>query len=232
MPAISILIPCRNAEHYIRSTLQSVLSQENVNLEVIVIDDGSTDRSNEIIRAMNDPHIRIIPGPQRGISAAFNAGLAAASGEFVARCDADDLYPPGRLAWQVKFLSDHPDFGAVCGYFSTITAAGKHVADNYLNEPAGEVTNELKQGLGRSHMCAYLFRTRILREIGGCREWFVTSEDRDLQYRLAEVTRIWFEPRPAYLYRLHDQSITHTQKLAERGFYEAMAKRFQEQRRA
>ncbi len=72
-------------------------------------------------------------------------------------------------------------------------------------------------------MCAYAFRTDMLRSVGGCREWFVTSEDRDLQYRLAEVTRIWFEPRASYLYRLHDQSITHTQKLAERGFYEAMA---------
>src|SRR5829696_3649573 len=141
MPLISILIPCRNAEQFIDETLRSVLIQD-VDLEVIVVDDGSTDRSNDIIRKMNDPRVRIIPGPQRGISAAFNAGLAAASGELVARCDADDLYPPGRLAWQVKFLSDHPDFGAVCGYFSTITAVGKHVADNYLNEPAGEVTDE------------------------------------------------------------------------------------------
>ncbi len=115
--------------------------------------------------------------------------------------------------------------------FSTITESGKPVVDSYLNEPAEEVTEELQRGVGRSHMCAYAFRTDVLRNIGGCREWFVTSEDRDLQYRLAEVTRIWFEPRPSYLYRLHDQSITHTQKLAERGFYEAMAKQFQEQRK-
>ena len=131
----------------------------------------------------------------------------------------------------MTFLNDHPEFGAICGYFSTITGTGKHVVDAYLSEPAGEVTDELRSGTGRSHMCAYAFRTDILRQIGGCREWFVTSEDRDLQYRLAEVTRIWFEPKPAYMYRLHDQSITHTQKLAERGFYEEVAKRFQEQRK-
>jgi glycosyltransferase involved in cell wall biosynthesis len=181
---------------------------------------------------MNDPRIRIIPGPQRGISAAFNAGLAEARGEYLARCDADDLYPPDRLGWQVEFLSANPDFGAVQGFFSTITSAGKLVADHYLNEPAADVTDELRRGIGRSHVCAYLFRTQILREIGGCREWFITSEDRDLQYRFAEATRIWYEPKPAYLYRLHDQSITHTQKLAERAFFEAMAKKFQEQRKA
>jgi hypothetical protein len=186
----------------------------------------------QIVREMNDPRIRIIPGPQRGISAAFNAGLVEARGELIARCDADDLYPPDRLAWQVTFLAGHPEFGAMCGYFSTITDAGKLVADSYLNEPAGEITLELREGKGRSHMCAYAFRADVLRSIGGCREWFVSSEDRDLQYRLAEVTRIWFEPRPSYLYRLHDQSITHTQKLAERAFYEDAAKRFQAQRRA
>ena len=120
----------------------------------------------------------------------------------------------------------------MCGYFSTITDAGKLIADSYLNEPAGEITQELREGKGRSHMCAYAFRAGALRSIGGCREWFVSSEDRDLQYRLAEVTRIWFEPRASYLYRLHDQSITHTQKLAERAFYENAAKRFQAQRRA
>src|SRR5690349_11671199 len=121
MARISILIPCRNAERYIGATLDSILAQRDVDLEIIVIDDGSTDRSNDIVQGKNDPRIRIIPGPQRGISGAFNAGLAAASGEFLARCDADDLYPPNRLGWQSKFLQDHPDFGAVCGYFSTIT---------------------------------------------------------------------------------------------------------------
>ena len=79
---------------------------------------------------------------------------------------------------------------------------------------------------------AYAFRTDVLRRIGGCREWFVTSEDRDLQYRLAEATRVWFEPKPTYLYRLHDQSITHTQKLSQRAFFEDAAKRFLAQRRS
>src|SRR5437868_1666996 len=98
MAEISVIIPTRNAERYIRSTLESVCAQRDVDLEIVVIDDGSTDRSIEIVREVNDPRIRIIPGPQRGISAAFNAGLAEARGELIARCDADDLYPPDRLA--------------------------------------------------------------------------------------------------------------------------------------
>lgn len=227
---VSILIPMRNAEAWIASTLKLCLMQKNASFEIVVVDDGSTDRSAEVVRTLDDPRIRIVPGPQKGISAAFNAGLDETRGEFVCRCDADDLYPPDRLAWQVEFLKKHPEFGAVCGHFATIDETNELICDHYEEFPAGEVTDIIRGGKSRSHMCAYLFRTEQLRKIGGCREWFVTSEDADLQFRLAEVTRIWFEPKRAYLYRLHSTSITHQQKAAERKFFERMAKEFQMQR--
>src|SRR4051812_22597348 len=100
----------KNAEPFVRAAGESGVAQHDVDLEVIVIDDGSTDRSSVIVREIADPRIRIIPGPRKGISAAFNAGLAEAKGEYLARCDADDLYPPDRLAWQLAFLNGHPDF--------------------------------------------------------------------------------------------------------------------------
>src|SRR5205814_7748320 len=94
MPLISVIIPMRNAERYVRAAVESVLAQKDVELEVIVVDDGSTDGSAEVVRGIGDARVRIIPGPQKGISASFNAGLAEARGELLARCDADDLYPP------------------------------------------------------------------------------------------------------------------------------------------
>jgi glycosyltransferase involved in cell wall biosynthesis len=234
-PLVSVVMPMRNAERFVKESLRSLLDQngqdKTFDLEVVVVDDGSTDRSAEIVRELNDPRIQLIPGPQRGISAAFNAGLAAAKGQILARCDADDLYPPDRLGWQVRWLDEHPEFGAVCGYYAHINDASEFVADHHNDEPVDELTDELRNGRGRSHMCAYAFRTEILRSIGGCREWFVTSEDADLQYRLAEVTRIGFEPRRAYLYRLHGDSITHQQASAKRLFFEESALRFQQQRR-
>src|SRR5213593_4773866 len=103
-PVVSVIMPMRNAERFFAESLHSVLNQQSrgssFDLEVVVVDDGSTDRSARIVREMNDPRIRLVAGPQRGISAAFNAGLAEARGEMIARCDADDLYPPGRLEWQ------------------------------------------------------------------------------------------------------------------------------------
>lgn len=232
MSLISVIIPMRNAEAFIRSAIESVLAQRGVELEVIVVDDGSTDQSVELVRAMNDPRVCIVPGPRTGISDAFNTGLAAARGEFVARCDADDLYPPARLAEQAKMLESKDDFGAICGYISTISRSGKLIAEQNTKHVAEDVTDELRRGVGRSHMCAYLYRASVLREIGGCRSYFVTAEDADLQFRLAEVTRVWYEPKPAYLYRLHDASITHVQHSAERAFFESMAREFQMQRQS
>lgn len=222
----------RNAEPFVAETIRSLLAQREVELEIIVIDDGSTDRSAEVVRAIGAPQVRIIAGPQKGISAAVNAGIAQARGEYLCRCDADDLYPEIRLSRQAAFLDAHQDYGAICGAYSTIDPAGRHVADHFTDQPAGEITDEILAAKSRSHMCAYLFRTNLLRKIGGCREWFVTSEDADLQFRLAEITRVWFDPAPAYLYRMHDSSITHTQKSAQRRFFEQCAKDFLAQRRS
>src|SRR6476646_4841074 len=143
MALVSVLIPMRNAQSFVAAALQSVIAQRNVELEVIVIDDGSTDRSAQIVQQINDPRVRIVKGPQRGIAAAFNTGLSVARGGIVARCDADDLYPPDRLAWQVRFLEEHPDFGAVCGSFSTVTESGAAVADHHDEKKAEEITAEL-----------------------------------------------------------------------------------------
>ena len=231
MPLISVIIPMKNAEPYVREAIESVLRQAEVELEVVVIDDGSTDRSAEIVRATGDPRVRIIPGPQQGIAAAFNAGLAAAQGTYLARCDADDRYPTDRLAWQVAWLDAHPDFVAICGAFASMNEKGRIVTERVVGD-AAEVTEELRNGVGRSHLCSYAMRTDVVRRIGGCRTWFTMSEDADLQYRLAEAGRVWYEPRVSYLYRLHDASITHSRRETERLFFQRVALEFQQQRRA
>jgi glycosyltransferase involved in cell wall biosynthesis len=229
MPTVSVIIPMKNAAEFVRAAVESVLHQA-VDLEVVVVDDGSTDGSGDVVRAIGDPRVRVIPGPQQGIAAAFNAGLAAATGEFVARCDADDLFPPGRLAWQVSFLNDHPDFGAVSGSYTIVSSSGRTIAERKSYGAGLDVTDELRRGVGRSHMSAYLFRTALLNQIGGCRTFFTMGEDVDLQLRLSDITCIWYEPRNTYFYRLHDSSITHVQKAAARSFFEQCAKDFQQQR--
>ena len=234
MPLISVVIPMRNAEAFAAAAVRSVLAQAGagVALDVVVVDDGSTDRSADRVRALRDDRVRVVPGPRRGISAAFNAGLAEARGDLLARCDADDLYPPGRLARQAAWLDDKPGHVAVCGGYGMVSASGRPVHEPFEDDGRRDVTAELLSGVGRSHVCAYLFRTAVLRDLGGCREWFETSEDADLQFRLAAAGPVGYDPAVAYLYRLHGQSITHTGRAARREFFASAARQFLDQRRA
>lgn len=230
MPLVSVVIPMYNAEAFISSTLNSILQEQTIDLEVIVVNDGSTDRSLSHVLAVKDERIRVIDGPCQGISASLNAGLAAAKSDIIMRCDADDHYPLGRIATQVNWLSQHPEYDAVCGGFSTIDLSGRLIAQFDVHSEPREITDELRTGVTSTHFCTYAVRTRILRKIGGCRQYFKTAEDIDLQLRIGETCRVCYLPEIFYRYRLHDASITHVQSNVEREFFSLVAIEFQQQR--
>ena len=231
---VSVLMPTRNAQDYIDAALRSVLQEHRVPLEVVVIDDGSSDASRERAAALADPRVRIVEGPQRGIAACMNAGLAAARGALLMRCDADDLYPPGRIAEQVEWLHRHPDHEAVGGAFGTVDAKGAAVV-RQLDSGAAErldLDSELREGVLRTHLCTFAMRRRVVERVGGFREYFETAEDIDFALRLGEHGRVAYLPRTWYLYRLHGASITHRQRDVRRLFYMQMAREFQGERLA
>jgi glycosyltransferase involved in cell wall biosynthesis len=230
-PEASIIVPMRNAGPFVREALLSILAQADISLEIIVVDDGSEDNSAQQVRAIGDDRIRLIPGPHRGVAAAFNAALEQASGEFLGRCDADDLYVPGRLAWQTAWLRNHLEFGGVCGGFSTITSKGAWICDLDTGHVGAEITSELHETETRTSFCTWLVRTEVCRRVGGCREYFRLAEDIDLQLRISESARIWYQPIRTYLYRLHDASATHSANAARREFYDDTARLFAQQRR-
>lgn len=112
-PLISVLLPVYNAALYIREAIESILGQTYRHYELIVINDGSTDGSDRIIKAIQDPRIRVIDQPKRGLSASLNRAIAIAQGDYFARQDADDIALPRRLERQVEFLKCHPNVGMV-----------------------------------------------------------------------------------------------------------------------
>lgn len=122
-PLVSVIVPCFNYARYVGDALRSVLSQTYSNFEVIVVDDGSTDESAEVIEAVLESWERwakarrvvFVRQLNQGVSAALNSGLAEARGEFVATFDADDVMPPGRLLLQASYLAVHPEVGCVGG---------------------------------------------------------------------------------------------------------------------
>jgi GT2 family glycosyltransferase len=229
---VSVIVPLYNAERYITAALTSILSEQSLSLELLVIDDGSTDHSVARVKAISDPRLRLISNWGKGIADALNTGLAAAQGEFLVRCDADDLYPVQRIAHQVAWLQQNPDYGAICGGYCAIDPRGSLLVEFNDSTIAEEITPELCAGFARTHFCTYTLRTEILRSLSGFRSYFMTGEDIDLQLRLGEVCRVWYQPGICYHYRLHRASITHTQSSAKREFFDKLARDFQRQRQS
>lgn len=112
---ISVVIPCYNCERYLGEAVKCALDQGHTPLEVIVVDDGSTDRSAEVARGFGDA-VRLVSQSNSGISAARNRGVAEAGGEFLAFLDADDLWPAGKLERQLAVLAADPAVGIVAGH--------------------------------------------------------------------------------------------------------------------
>jgi glycosyltransferase involved in cell wall biosynthesis len=231
-PRVSVLVPMKNAEPFVVAALASVLVEKGVPIEVVVINDKSTDRSLERVLSIRDERIRVVDGPGKGLSACLNVGLAAAKADIVMQCDADDLYPADRIKNQVSWLDANPDYAAVCGGFSTIDMAGRLVAVLVASDVPEDITNELNAGKTRTTLCSFALRKSALHNFDGFRTYFETSCDIDFQLRFGEFAKVMYLPNSFYFYRLHDTSMTHTQGNVRRIFFEDTARQFQLQRKA
>lgn len=132
-PRYSIVIPCYNAARFIGESIRSCLAQTDGDLEVLVVDDGSTDDSAATVAALaGDTRVRLIRQSNQGVGAARNAGLAAARGEFINFLDADDLLEPEKLALQGRLLAENPEFGLVLCDGRVIDADGRVTTENLI----------------------------------------------------------------------------------------------------
>jgi glycosyltransferase involved in cell wall biosynthesis len=227
---VSVIIPMRNAETFIQETLENIIQEKDIPLEIVVINDGSTDRSVEKVQELGDSRIIVVDGPCQGIALALNTGIKKSQGDIILRCDADDIYPPYRIKQQVEWLSKNPDFGAVCGRFSTIDSKGELVSELQKGTISQEITEELCQGIVRTSFCTYAVNRSILEKLNGFRPYFKTGEDVDLQLRLGEICRVYYLHDIVYKYRLHEQSVTHQTGTLDQEFFESIARECQRQR--
>jgi glycosyltransferase involved in cell wall biosynthesis len=231
-PRFSILMPVSAQRQYLTAAAQSVLQQTASDLELIVIDDAGN--SDECARlAGNDPRVKVIsntiyPGPAE----ALNCGLNISRGQFICLCDADDLYPLDHLQKHTELLAAHPECAAVAGGMETLTSRGASIAWLHRDSSAGEITDELRTGVTRTSFCTYVVRRDAMLAIAPFRTFFRTSYDIDFQLRFGDRFRVWFNPTICYQWRLHDQSVTHTQANNLRQFFENSAREFQKQRQS
>jgi glycosyltransferase involved in cell wall biosynthesis len=136
-PRVSVVLPVRNEERHVTAAVESILQQSFDDFELIIVDDGSTDRTSEIVEALaaDDRRVRIIRLPGRGLVEALNAGVAAATGVYVARMDADDVALRDRLARQVDELDRRPELGVLGTRVRYIDGEGNAIGE--WNVPVG-----------------------------------------------------------------------------------------------
>jgi glycosyltransferase involved in cell wall biosynthesis len=191
-PEVSVVMPVFNAERFLPGTVDSVLGQTFTNLELVAVDDGSTDRSIDILQgfATKDARVRVIVRAHTGIAGARNDGIAAARGEFVAAMDNDDVMCPERLALQVSFLRRHPDYVAVGAAAMLVDEDGDPLNVRRFPTSSEEIEAELLAGKNPLMQSNCLFRRDTLVKMGGYRDRCNFAEDYDLFLRLSEHGRL------------------------------------------
>ncbi len=228
---VSVVLPVFNGQAFLRPALESILNQTFRNFELIVIDDGSTDNSLEIMReyGSRDERVVVVEQKNSGIVAALNNGIARSQGEYIARMDADDIALPTRLEEQASYLDSNP-LVAVLGTQMLIFKAGvkKQRKSRYPCDP-NDVAKAFKKG--RNPIChpSVMMRKAVLEQIGGYRSCFNAAQDYDLWLRVINKFSIANLPKVLLRYRSHDNSITQ-QKAEEQNYFRALATYFSEKR--
>jgi glycosyltransferase involved in cell wall biosynthesis len=210
-PLVSAIVPTYNRTRQTIAAIESVLAQTYPHVEVIVVDDGSTDGSGTVIERFvsekaNDSHrILFLSQPNQGASIARNTGIAAAQGDYIAFLDSDDVWAPEKLEWQLNAIEQFKnecsvcvtdarvvnDAGMDCGAFES---HGRH----YLNTIGMErdASRLLAQSFCGFWTSSFLVRTETIKQIGGFTPDLFFAEDRDLLFRLSLVTSIAYVNKP------------------------------------
>lgn len=218
-PLISVIIPCYNCSKYIAEAIDSVLAQEYSPLEVIVVDDSSTDDSREKVKKYSAP-VKLITQENAGPAAARNRGIREAKGEFFAFLDGDDAWLPNKLNLQLNFLLQHEEYDICCTDFRFWHALGNTQyppAQNYIeNGPDDSIDEELtgwvyhKQLLeNQYHIISALLRRKLMQELDGFDESLITGEDYDFLIRASRITQFAKLKKPYALYRMNPASTTN-----------------------
>ncbi|WP_150299578.1 glycosyltransferase family 2 protein [Pseudomonas profundi] len=216
-PLVSVLVPCFNYARYVGDAIASILQQDYPNFELVVVDDGSTDNSfeviNEAVRVYGKEslvrNVEVISQENAGVSAALNAGLARANGEFIATFDADDLMVPGRLGLQVAYLKNNPSVGCLGGRAARIDEKGNLLANKIKDK--GVSSYDFEAALA----CALvvggnlaMYRREALTLVGGY-DPDIKVQDFQMTLKVAHAGyRVDVLPDTITLYRKHHGSLS------------------------
>ena len=199
-----------NGEKYLREAIESILNQTFTDFEFIIVNDGSTDDSLEIIQSYNDERIKIINNEKNiGLTKSLNKALKAARGEYIARQDADDISLPNRFEEQVKYFEEHPETALLGTNNYFIDEKGKIVGKRIVLAKPG-----IKDLFEENHFNhgSTMFKKEVIDKLGGYNELIKYSQDYELWLRIAEYYEVRNLIQILYKLRSHDKNIGFTNR--------------------
>ncbi len=216
-PLVSVIMPAFNTAAYIAESVNSVLDQDYPGIELIVVDDGSTDGTVEILRGYGD-RLTLLTQQNQGAAVARNTGIAAAQGDFIAFIDSDDVWLPGKLTAQVLYMQQHPEIGLVHTDFLAWKpdANGQFAPPHTLADPpvpVTEVPEIVPEGSGwvynqllmesLPHTITVMMRRELVEQVGPFDPQLKRGQDYDYWIRASRLTEYRQLDRVTALYRLH-----------------------------
>lgn len=211
---LSVVLPVYNGEQFLSEAVESILNQTYREFELIVVDDGSTDRSLEIVHeyARKDDRVRVIHNEHDGISSALNTGIRAAKYDWIARMDADDVSLPERFAKQVAAIKANPDVVVWGTYIHHINSAGDILS---LSKVGPSTRREFIERRSGGQLVQVIHPTAIMRKdivlkSGGYKHNFPATQDAELFDRMGDYGPILVVPEALVLYRVHPYSTSMT----------------------
>ncbi len=205
-PLISVLLPCYNTGKFLRTAIRSILDQTLADVEIIAVDDGSSDDTLPVLQelARTDGRLKVFSQQNAGIVVALNRALSEARGRYLARMDGDDISYPERFARQVALLEERPDLAVVgCGYH-LIDQDGNRLSTRKVKAdlPQADIFQPMPALSTVCHPTA-MIRREVLEQVGGYRDVFRYAEDLDLWCRIGEIGNIGNVTDPLFAWRRH-----------------------------
>jgi glycosyltransferase involved in cell wall biosynthesis len=207
--SVSVLMGVHNGAPWVRDAVASVLAQTAGDIELIVVDDGSTDSTPAVLASITDPRLRVYREPHAGLTRALNRALRLATAPLIARLDADDIALPERLERQRAFLDAHPEVGILGTGAREVDAAGREVRRVRPLENDAAIRRALIRANPFVHSSVVLRRSALER-VGGYDETLPVAQDYDLWMRLSRVTRLANLPEPLVVRRLLPGRVSST----------------------